>query len=94
MNQRRLRSENNPVRAAGAWLTGRRAEVPALRFLRRAPFLEGGLRGGEAGDGDAEGRAAHVVQADAVAELHAVGIAAVFAADAGLDLAARAAISR
>ena len=50
-----------------------------------------GLGGGEAGDRHAEGRAAHVVQAELVAELHAVRIAAVFAADAELDVRAAAA---
>ena len=54
-----------------------------------ALLLDGGLRGGEAGDGDAVGRAAHVVQADAVAELHGIRFAAVFAADAGLDAGPR-----
>src|SRR5690606_25007123 len=37
------------------------------------------------GDGDAEGGAAHVVEADAVAEVHAGGVAAVLAADAHLE---------
>ena len=46
------------------------------------------LGGGEAGDRDAKGTAADVVQAEPVAELHAVRIAAVFAADAELDVRA------
>src|SRR5579883_171366 len=44
-----------------------------------------GLCGGQAGDGDAEGRAAYIVEADLVAELDALGIAAMFAADAELQ---------
>ena len=55
--------------------------TPTLLLLcRGALLLDRGLGGGEAGDGDAVGRAAHVVQAELVAELHAVGIAAVLAA--------------
>src|SRR5690606_35361307 len=46
------------------------------------------LRRGELGDRDAEGRAAHVVQADAVAEHDAGWIAAVLAADADLEIGA------
>src|SRR5438045_1899068 len=38
------------------------------------------------GDRHAEGRAAHVVHADLVAEMHAVGVAAVLAADADLQV--------
>ena len=44
------------------------------------------LSGSEAGDGNAEGTARDVVQTEAVAELHAVGIAAVFAANPKLDV--------
>ena len=56
-----------------------------LLLLRRlggsGGFLfERGLRGGEAGDGHAERRAAHVGEADLVAELHRVRVATVFAA--------------
>src|SRR5581483_12149496 len=43
------------------------------------------LRSGQARDGHAEGRAAYVVEADLVAELDALGIATVFAADAKLQ---------
>ena len=49
-------------------------------------FFEGGLGGGELGDGNAEGRAAHVVKSGAVAELDGGGVAAVFAADADLEV--------
>src|SRR5262249_32652391 len=44
------------------------------------------LGGGEAGDGDTEGAARDVVQADLVAEDHAGRVAAVLAADADLQL--------
>jgi hypothetical protein len=53
--------------------------------------LDRGLGGGEAGDGHAVGRAGHVVQAELVAELHRVRIAAVLAADAELDVGTGAA---
>jgi hypothetical protein len=52
-------------------------------FFLPALFLDRGLGGSQAGDGDAEGRAAHVAQARAAEELHTVQIAALFAADAG-----------
>ena len=46
------------------------------------------MRGGEASDGDAIRAARNVGQADAVAEFHGVGVAAVLAADAELDAGA------
>src|SRR4051812_38048192 len=58
----------------------RRSSLVALRFTERR------LGGREAGDRHAEGRAAHVVHADLVAEVHAVGVAAVLAADADLQV--------
>src|SRR5690606_19576837 len=51
-------------------------------------FLDRGLGGGEAGDRHAVGRAGHVGEADLVAELHGVRVAAVLAADAELDAGA------
>src|SRR5581483_1704104 len=59
-------------------------------FLFRGLFLffEGGLGGGQAGDGDPEGRATDVGQADAMAEFDAGGLAPVFAADAEFDVGA------
>jgi Tol biopolymer transport system component len=45
-----------------------------------------GLGRGEAGDGHAEGRAADVVEADLVAEVHRRRVAAVLAADAELEV--------
>mmetsp|Transcript_6723 Transcript_6723/g.17216 ORF Transcript_6723/g.17216 Transcript_6723/m.17216 type:complete len:986 (-) Transcript_6723:44-3001(-) len=51
--------------------------------------FDGGLRGGEARDGHAEGRAGHVVQALAVEEVHRGGVSAVLPADAHLELGAR-----
>ena len=47
------------------------------------------LRGGEAGDGDTERRAGDVVEAGALAEVDRVGIAAVLAADAELEIGPR-----
>ena len=44
-------------------------------------MLQGRLRGGETGDGDAVRRAAYQVQTDFVAELNGTGVAAVFAAN-------------
>ena len=51
-------------------------------------FAEGGLCGGEAGDGDAVGGAGHVVEAKVVAEGDALRLAAMLAADAQLDVRA------
>ena len=56
---------------------------PAAFFL--GPVLQGGLGRGQTGDGHPVGRAAHVVQAHAVAEVHAVRVAAVLTADAALE---------
>src|SRR5688572_31014000 len=47
------------------------------------------MRGGQSGDGDAEGGAADVVEADRVAELDRLRVAAVFAADAALEVRVR-----
>ena len=60
--------------------TGRALGVSLLRVL------DGGLCGGQTGDGDTEGRAGHVVETHLVAEGHAGGIAAVLAADAQVQL--------
>ena len=49
-------------------------------------LLDGGLGGGQAGDWDSAWGAAYVVQADFVAEVDGLGIAAVFAADADLQV--------
>src|SRR6476469_4476290 len=66
-----------------------RAVLPALLFLPPLPpdrlrLLDRGMGRGQSGDGDAEGAAADVVQADLVAELDGLGVAAVLAADAAL----------
>src|SRR3954467_14626359 len=50
---------------------------------------EGGLRGGEARDGDAEGRARDVIEADLAEEADRGRVAPVLAADAELELRAR-----
>ena len=60
-----------------------------LFFLRRlASFglFKGGLSCGQAGDGNAEGRAAHIGQADAMTELNTLRVSAVFAADPQFDV--------
>ena len=51
--------------------------------------VQGRLSGGEAGDGDSEGGAAYVIEADLVAEGDRGRVAAVLAADAALQAAAR-----
>src|ERR1035437_101559 len=58
-----------------------------LRF--RLVARDGRLRGGQAGDGDAERRAGHVVHAHAVAELHRARLAAMLAADADFQVRIR-----
>src|SRR5437879_5407232 len=63
------------------------AELP-IGFCGRGLLFEGGLGSGEAGNGNAEGRATHVIEADAMAEFYAVGVAAVFATNAELDVSA------
>src|SRR5688500_1962642 len=71
----------------------RRTDLLLLRLpvARRAAlaFLDRGMRGGQSGDGDAEGGAADVVEADRVAELDRLRVAAVFAADAALEVRVR-----
>ena len=54
-------------------------------------LLDGGLSGGQTGDGHTEGRAGHIVQTGAVAELHGGGIAAVLAADTQMQVGVHAA---
>jgi len=49
-------------------------------------FLDLGVGCGHAGDGDAHGGTGHVVEADAVTELDGLGLAAVFPADADLQI--------
>src|SRR3954470_8976393 len=62
---------------------------PLRLCLARHRLAERGLRGGEAGDRDAVGRAGDVVEADRMAEGDGGGIAAVLAADADLERGAR-----
>src|SRR5205085_12583721 len=62
------------------------ARLDVLAALR---FLQHRLRRREAGKRDAVRRAAHVVEADRVAELDGARLAAVLAADAELDLRLR-----
>src|SRR6185369_11726448 len=77
-----LREGNKKVRHGRA---GPGHAVQSRRLLAvLLAHADGGLRGGEAGDRHAVGRAADVVQADALAELDRRRVAAVFAADAQL----------
>src|SRR5258708_21306053 len=57
-----------------------------LDFLQS--FLQRGLRGGQAGNRDAEGGATDVAQAEAMTELHARWFTPVFAANAELNAGA------
>src|SRR5205807_7445647 len=59
------------------------------RGTRSFVAAEGGVGGGEAGDGHAVGRARHVVEPDLVEELHRGWITAVLAADAELEVGPR-----
>src|SRR6202040_1538418 len=76
---------------AGSPSAGPAARARWASWNRRGLLLppmfrpEGSLRRGEAGDGDPEGRARHVVEADLLAELDRSRIAAVLAADAKLQ---------
>src|SRR5829696_4281036 len=73
-----------PPAGAGSVRSGRRPTAAVLLVaLGRG---ERGLGGGETGDRDAERRAGHVVEADRLALPDRLGIAAVLAADAQLDV--------
>src|SRR3954469_20073130 len=63
--------------------------VISVRALRPLGLGEGGLRGGEPGDGHAERRARHVVEAHPAEEVDRGRIAAVLAAHAELHPRAR-----
>src|SRR6266567_235764 len=54
----------------------------AIQFLSLRFFFERGLRGCQSCDRDAEGRATYVGQSNAMTEFHAIGISAMFAANA------------
>src|SRR6478672_5329099 len=85
------------INSPSVTLAGTLAEIEfAIRYSpfaasRRArhALAERGLRGGEARDRHAEGRARHVVEPDAFAEVDRGGIAAMLAADSKLDARAR-----
>ena len=70
-------------------MTGRERVAITRESLLLRLRADHGLGGGEAGDGDSVGGAAHVVQAGVVAEHDAGGVAAVFAADTDLELRVR-----
>src|SRR4029079_7569701 len=63
-----------------------RQVAPEVLFVAFRLFPERRLGGRQAGDRHAEWRAAHVIHADFVAEVDAVGVAAVFAADADFEV--------
>src|SRR5262245_13514713 len=63
----------------------------SLRLHLIGCFLERRLGCGEPGHWNAERRATHIVQTDPVAELDAVRVSTMFAADAELDIGTRAA---
>ena len=68
-------------------LTFRREQrFECLPYFPFFPSLKRRLGRGQPGDRHAEGRAAHVVEADLVAELDRRRVAAVFAADAALQV--------
>src|ERR1035437_2845398 len=73
---------------AGAFAPALDCGTQCLRSPLRFGLVatDGRLRGGQAGDGDAERRAGHVVHAHAVAELHRARLAAVLAADADFQV--------
>ena len=82
------RTRRSPLRMATARRPlERRRTSASLLELELARLLDRGLRRGEAGDGQAEGRAAHVVHPGPVAELDGLRVAAVLAADAHLEVA-------
>ena len=58
--------------------------------MRGRSLFDGGLSCGETGDGDTEGRAADVAEADVMTELHRVRIATVLPADTAGQVGARA----
>src|SRR5271154_5548739 len=65
-----------------------------LFLLRLALFFNRRLCGGKSGDGHSERTARNVGESDAMAEFHRIGVAAVFAADAELDVGSRLAALR
>ena len=72
---------------SGPWIDGTQQLRGPLRFATVA--ADGSLRGGQAGDGNAERRAGHIVHADAVAELDGARLATVLAADADFQFRIR-----
>ena len=62
--------------------------VTLVNGLLFPTFLNCSLGGSQTSDGNTEGAAGHVVQADLVAELHRYGVAAVLAADTVVQLVA------
>src|SRR5213593_1935855 len=72
--------------------TSRATGMASVGSVRRrlAGRLQGDVGGGEAGDGDAEGRARDVVETEPVEEEDGVGVAAVLAAHPRLEVGADA----
>ncbi len=71
--------------SSGAWTFGT-SEAVDPRRLRATPPGQDRLGGGQAGHRDPEGRAAHVVEPGVVEEADRLGVAAVLAADADLEV--------
>ena len=67
----------------------RRGSFGSIKRSSPVRRSERGVRGGQPGDRDAERRARHVVETDLVAERDRIGIAAVLAADAELEIGTR-----
>src|SRR4051812_9724376 len=77
-----------------SWASGRTGRFgsagPGRSALLRDAGFKSGMRGGEAGDRDAERGARHIIEPDRVTELHAPGLSSVLPADADLELRAHA----
>src|SRR6266540_4990885 len=96
MSRARVSGSSGARVPSGGWVPrvsgGRRPSLrrplpPHRRLLARAAGLaEGCLTGGQARGRDAERRAGDVVEPDLVAEAHRVGVAAVLAADAEVQV--------
>ena len=86
-----VRLSLHPAFTEGAAFGGAIGPDFGIQRLDLCSLFERGLSGGQTRHRHAERRATHVGQAEPVAELHAVRVAAVFAADAELDVGAGAA---
>ena len=78
-----LNTKNRTSQEEGLAPAVRRLNLRADRFFR----IQSRLRGGEARDGDAKGRTAHVIEANLVTKRDGLRIAAMLAADAEIGRA-------